>query len=60
MSADIALKAIKNVYLNMPNHERIVLHSYLSTQYTIKIFEKHLASKTKYVIPTVEIVVRMI
>ncbi len=44
MSADLALKAVKNACLNVANPERIVLQSDLGTQYTSDIFEKYLAS----------------
>ena len=44
MSAELALKAVKNACLNVSNPEGIVLQSDLGTQYTSDIFERYLAS----------------
>lgn len=43
MSAELALKAVQNVCLNIPNLEGIILQSDLKTQYTSEVFEKYLA-----------------
>lgn len=59
MSADLAIKAVKNACANVSNPEGIVLQSDLGTQYTSDIFEKFLAGK-KYVIHTVVKDVHMI
>ena len=45
MSAELAIKAVKNACLNVSNPEGIVLQSDLGTQYTSDIFERFLASK---------------
>ena len=44
MSAELALKAVKNACLNVSNPEGIVLQSDLGTQYTSDLFERYLAS----------------
>ena len=44
MSAELALKAVKNACLNVPDPEGIILQSNMDTQYTSDIFEKYLAS----------------
>ena len=45
MSAELAIKAVKNACLNVSNPEGIVLQSDLGTQYTSDIFERFLVSK---------------
>ena len=45
MSAELAIKAVKNACLNVSNPEGIVLQSDLGTQYTSDIFERFLAGK---------------
>lgn len=45
MSAELAIKAVKNACLNVSNPEGIVLQSDLGTQYTSDIFERFLADK---------------
>lgn len=43
MTAELAVKAVKNACLNVPNPEGIILQSDLGTQYTSEMFEKYLA-----------------
>ena len=43
MTAELALKAVQNACLNVPDTEGIILQSDLGTQYTSEIFEKYLA-----------------
>ena len=43
MTAELAVKAVKNACLNVPNPEGIILQSDLGTQYTSEVFEKYLA-----------------
>ena len=43
MTAELALKAVQNACLNVPNPEGIILQSDLGTQYTSEVFEKYLA-----------------
>ena len=43
MTAELALKAVKNACLNVPVLEGIVLQSDLGTQYTSHVFEQYLA-----------------
>ena len=43
MTAELALKAVRNACLNVPNLEGIILQSDLGFQYTSEVFEKHLA-----------------
>lgn len=45
MTADLAIKAVENACLNVPNTEEIILHSDLGTQYTSDRFEKYLLKK---------------
>lgn len=45
MTAELALKALKNACLNVTNTEGIILQSDLGTQYTSEIFESYLSSK---------------
>lgn len=45
MTADLAIKAVENACLNVPNTEEIILHSDLGTQYTSVRFEKYLLKK---------------
>lgn len=42
MTAELALKAVQNACLNVPNPEGIILQSDLGTQYTSEVFEKYL------------------
>lgn len=49
MTAELAVKAVKNACHNIPNSEGIILQSDLGTQYTSKIFEKY-SLKIKYFI----------
>ncbi len=43
MTAELAVKVVKNACLNVQNPEGIILQSDLGTQYTSEIFEKYLA-----------------
>jgi len=43
MTAELAVKAVKNACLNVPNPEGIILQSDLETQYTSEMFGKYLA-----------------
>lgn len=43
MTAELAVKAVKNACLNVQNPEGIILQSDLGTQYTSEMFEKYLA-----------------
>ena len=45
MTAELAVKAVKNACLNVKDTEGILLHSDLGSQYTSQIFEKYLSSK---------------
>lgn len=45
MTADLAVKAVKNACLNVKNTENIILQSDLGTQYTSHTFEDYLQSK---------------
>lgn len=45
MSAELAVKAVKNDCLNVKNTKGILLHSDLGTQYTSQLFEDHLCKK---------------
>lgn len=45
MTADLAVKAIENACLNVPNASGIILHSDLGTQYTSDQFESYLAKR---------------
>lgn len=58
MTAELALKAVRNACLNVPNLEGIILQSDLGSQYTSEVFEKHLA-ETKSVIRLAAKAVRM-
>lgn len=58
MTAELALKAVLNACLNVPNLEGIILQSDLGSQYTSEVFEKHLA-ETKSVIRLAAKAVRM-
>ncbi len=42
MTAELALKAVQNACLNVPNPEGIILQSDLGSQYTSEVFEKYL------------------
>lgn len=45
MTAELAVKAVKNACLNVANPEGIIIQSDLGTQYTSDIFERYLAAK---------------
>lgn len=45
MTAELALKAVKNACLNVKNTEGIILHSDLGSQYTSTLFEGYLTKK---------------
>lgn len=45
MTAELAVKAIKNACINVKDTKGIVLHSDLGTQYTSSLFENYLSSK---------------
>ena len=45
MTADLALDAVKNACLNVPDTNGIILHSDLGSQYTSDIFEGYMQSK---------------
>ena len=45
MTAELAMKAVKNACLNVKVIEGIILHSDLGTQYTSRIFEDYLSFK---------------
>lgn len=45
MTAELALKAVKNACLNIKDTKGIILHSDLGTQYTSRLFEDYLSSK---------------
>jgi transposase len=45
MTAELAVKAVKNACLNVKNTKDIILHSDLGTQYTSRLFEDYLYSK---------------
>lgn len=45
MTADLAVKAVKNACLNVKNTKGIILHSDLGSQYTSHVFEDFLSSK---------------
>ncbi len=42
MTAELALKAVENACLNVPDSSGIILHSDLGTQYTSDLFERYL------------------
>lgn len=43
MTAELAVEAVKNACLNVPDTEGIILHSDLGSQYTSTVFESYLA-----------------
>jgi len=45
MTAELAVKAVKNACINVRDTKGIVLHSDLGTQYTSRLFEDYLSSK---------------
>jgi len=45
MTAELAVKAVKNACMNVIDTKGIVLHSDLGTQYTSRLFEDYLSSK---------------
>ena len=45
MTAELAVKAVKNACLNVRDTKGIILHSDLGSQYTSQVFEKYLESK---------------
>ena len=45
MTAEPAVKAVKNACLNVRDTKGIILHSGLGSQYTSQVFEKYLESK---------------
>lgn len=45
MTAELAVRAVKNACLNVRETEGLILHSDLGSQYTSQIFEKYLVSK---------------
>lgn len=45
MTAELAIKAIKNVCLNVKDNEEILLHSDLGVQYTSHVFEIYLKER---------------
>ncbi len=45
MTAELAVKAVKNACLNVKDTKGIILHSDLGTQYTSRLFEDYLYSK---------------
>ena len=45
MTAELAIKAIKNVCLNVKDTEEILLHSDLGVQYTSHVFEIYLKER---------------
>ncbi len=45
MTAELAVKAVKNACINVKDTKGIVLHSDLGTQYTSRLFEDYLSSK---------------
>jgi len=45
MTAELAVKAVENACLNVPNTEGIILHSDLGTQYTSNQFQQMIAAK---------------
>ena len=45
MTAELAVKAVKNACLNVKDTKGIILHSDLGTQYTSRVFEDYLSSK---------------
>ncbi|WP_242847898.1 IS3 family transposase [Inediibacterium massiliense] len=45
MTAELAVKAVKNACLNVKNTEGILLHSDLGTQYTSQLFKDYLSEK---------------
>lgn len=45
MTAELALKAVKNACLNVKNAEGIILHSDLGSQYTSELFETYLEER---------------
>lgn len=45
MTAELAVKAVKNACMNVRDTKGIVLHSDLGTQYTSRLFEDYLSSK---------------
>lgn len=45
MTAELALKAVKNACLNVRNTEGIILHSDLGSQYTSDLFKEYLLKK---------------
>lgn len=48
ITADLALQAVKNATLNVPNTEGIILHSDLGSQYTSGLFESYM-KKHKFI-----------
>ena len=48
ITADLALQAVKNACLNVPNTEGIILHSDLGSQYTSNLFESYM-EKHKFI-----------
>lgn len=45
MTAELAVKAVKNACTNVRDTKGIILHSDLGTQYTSRLFEDYLSSK---------------
>ena len=45
MTAELAVKAVKNACLNVKDTEGLILHSDLGSQYTSQVFENYLTSK---------------
>ena len=46
ITAELAVRAVKNACLNVNNTKGLILHSDLGTQYTSNIFEDYLSSKS--------------